>query len=263
MTRHPSHPKNLEDALALHAGGDLPLGEAARMEEHLAACPECRSLARELADELDADRRVLRALASEPVNEAALARVRAGVLRRIEAADRGDRTVLAAWKPWLAAALAATLVLGVLGTGLWLRRPAGDDGAPVRQAVRTVPPGPEPGRAAPRGAHGSPPAVEPLESAPSLPSPLAPKSGIEEAGRGEPGRQRSGRREGAPSLDRTATDPPRRAALDDPGSAAAQPGEPSEPMVIQVVSDDPEVVYYWLVEPEESEHAALPSRSQP
>ena len=41
--------------------------------------------------------------------------------------------------------------------------------------------------------------------------------------------------------------PVRRAAV------TAAPEAPTESMVIQVVSDDPDIVFYWLVEPQETE----------
>jgi hypothetical protein len=49
-------------------------------------------------------------------------------------------------------------------------------------------------------------------------------------------------------------DPPEQRA-----ELAPAPEEPTESMVIKVVSDDPNVVYYWLVEPEETEDEAVTS----
>jgi hypothetical protein len=37
------------------------------------------------------------------------------------------------------------------------------------------------------------------------------------------------------------------------------PEAATESIVIQIVSDDPDIVFYWLVEPEESEDEAVSS----
>lgn len=241
MTRHP---KDLEAALALRAGGDLPAAETARLEAHLAHCPECRGVARELAGDLAEDRRALQDLGAVPVEEAALARVRVGVLHAIEGETRSRRAPRPSGTPWLTAALAAVLVLAALGAGLWLRTPTGEEPAPAERTARWNPGAPARGDAEADRLAGAPPAVEPLERAPALPPAETAPGETAPAERGEPG--------GAASRDPARAEPtPRRAA------------PPSEPMRIQVVSDDPEIVYYWLVEPEESDHDTLPSRSQP
>lgn len=237
MTRHP---KDLEAALALRAGGDLPAAETARLEAHLAHCTECRSVARDLAE----DRRALQDLGAAPVEEAALARVRAGVLHAIEGEARSRRASRPSGTPWLTAALAAVLVLAALGAGLWLRPPTGEEPAPADRTARWNPGAPGRGDAEADRVAGAATAVEPLERAPAVPPAETAPGETASAEAGEPG--------GAASPDPTRADPtPRRTA------------PPSEPMRIQVVSDDPEIVYYWLVEPEESEHDTLPSRSRP
>lgn len=241
MTRHPT---DLEAALALRAGGDLPAAEAARLEAHLAHCPECRSVAGELAGDLAEDRRALQDLGAAPVDEAALARVRAGVLHAIGGETRNRRASRTSGTPWLTAALAAVLVLAALGAGLWLRPQTGEEPAPAERTARWNPGAPGRGDADAERVTGAPTAVEPLERAPAVPPAETAPGEATPAEAGEPG--------GAGSRD------PARA---EPTSRRTTP--PSEPMRIQVVSDDPEIVYYWLVEPEESEHDTLPSRSRP
>jgi len=227
-----------ERELALWAGGDLPAAETARLEEHLAGCPECRAL----ADGLRESQAALAALAGEPIDPEALARVRRGVLRRLE--ERRPRPAAA---PWLLAA-AAALALAALALGLWLQgsrppepavvaaRPNGASEAPAERPERARPesadrevdsaprPGDEPGSriaaAAPEPSPG--PALPAPEMAPAPPSP----------------------------------DPPVQSA-----AVAPAPESPTESMVIQVVSDDPDIVFYWLVEPEETEDEALSRRS--
>ncbi len=261
------HPKDHD--LALWAGGDLAPEEAARVEAHLAACPGCRTL----AEGVQASRDGLAALGAEPVDPAALARIRDGVRRRLQDEDGGavgwaiarqgaggEHPSEGRWAqvhpsirgsarrprwPW---ALAAVLAVAALGAGLWYRGPS--TGAPEKVA-RSEPP--EPPEIAQEAAPSPPPDTR--EAAPASPS----GSSREETLR--PAQPASPAPEAVPQTTDRAAAPPE-PATEAPVRTAALPPEPEDPtesMVIQVVSDDPDIVYYWLVEPEETEDEAVPS----
>lgn len=240
-----------ERELALWAGGDLPAAEAERLEEHLAACPECRAL----ADGLRESQAALAALAGEPIDPEALARVRSGVLRRLE--ERRPRPALT---PWLLAA-AAALAVAALALGLWLQgsrppepvevaaRPEGASPSPAEGPEGTRPVPEDRGVDSARGRADERVAAAAPESSldPAVPAPGRPQE-TEESRRAS---RESAVPEPPPSLD----PPVQRAAV-----APAQES-PTESMVIQVVSDDPDIVFYWLVEPQETEDEALSRQS--
>jgi len=73
-----------EERIALHAGGDLPHGEAAGTEAHLQDCPSCR----EFAAEMGVHGAWMREVHRELPAAADFAAVRAGVLKRLERKQR-------------------------------------------------------------------------------------------------------------------------------------------------------------------------------
>jgi len=91
-----------ESDVALYVGGDLPEHDAERVEQHLADCAECRTLAEELCTELGA----LAELRDEPLEDAMVAQVRRGVMSRIE----GRRP----WRLYWGLALAAAVLVAVV-----------------------------------------------------------------------------------------------------------------------------------------------------
>lgn len=238
-----SHPN--ERDLALWAGGDLPAIEAARLSDHLEECPDCRALAERLRD----SRTAVEALAAEPLDETALARVRHGLRRRLaeeEARSARRRRQAVAW------ALAAALAAAALGLGIWYG--TGSSSEPERIASAERSELPEPDRRTVAAPAEPPAATSGRERRETRPAP-------EE----EPGREaRAATRE-----PRTSLPPPESRKPAAPGAPAPQnvpppdpleqraelasaPAGPAESMVIKVVSDDPDIVYYWLVEPTSS-----------
>ncbi len=224
------HPRR---GIALYVAGDLPERRAARLARHLAGCPDCRELARRLAE----DRLALGRLAGQPVEERSLRRVRAGVAARIGGLEtaRERRSPGAARR---LAALAAVLLLAALGLMIWSpprtpSRPGGQAaGPPLDRIASTAPSPPVPETAGPVAAQPPPSAGHPApEARRPAPAPApAPRPGTAVT----PAPSGAHRR------------PRRRAAAAPPAS------RPSEPLVIQVVSDHPDIVYYWLAEPEET-----------
>jgi anti-sigma factor RsiW len=103
---------------------ELPPERARAVEAHLAGCPACRAL---LARE-EAVAKLVRAIPRTPAPPALVRQVRAlGALR----------PGLAGWlgRPWVAAALAAVVVLAVLAP--WLRRPAERPADPVDALIQS------------------------------------------------------------------------------------------------------------------------------
>lgn len=257
-----------EEDLALLAGGDLPPEEAAPLEEHAERCPACRATLAGLRE----SRSGVALLAVEdlgparPDERAALERVRAGVLAgvaRIEgerpAGPLGDAGAAEeAQSRRFRWALAAVLLVALLGATLWLRsavapEPAGTP--PERFAQRPAPAEPRYGAAPPPGpSTADAPARPEAADRPALPD--LPD---------EPERpDRLARSPAVPEDEPIAADPPAvpsepiepndpyRSAPSDPSAQLAE-DRPAEPRItIRIVSDDPDIVFYWLVEPEEN-----------
>lgn len=216
-----------EPLIALHVEGDLTAAEVAEVERHLDGCAACRAF----AAEMEASQRALREHGPVTADPGVLAAVRASVLAEIE----HDRAAPA--RPWWEVstrqlALAASLVLVVGAALLLLRRdPLG----------RLEPlPGPAPEAPAPR-TRAEPPAVVAGAPAPE-PVPELPAEPVVTASaplvRAEPA---------SPAVESA---PPPPAA---PGPPLVRPAirtPDPEPMVIKLVSDDPDLVIYWLVDPE-------------
>ena len=94
-----------EKLIALDAGDDLAPAEAARVRAHLDACPDCRELARNIAQ----SRAALKALSEDAPDEDALAPWRRNLMAHIEAAPRRPAP---GWLwTWAAAAAMALLAL--------------------------------------------------------------------------------------------------------------------------------------------------------
>lgn len=125
-------------------------------------------------------------------------------------------------RPVWALALAAGLVLASIAAAVWLRGGDPDGGSPA------------------------PPPAERVAEAPTEPPPEPPD---------EPTAPRAEETPPTPEPQ----PPVRQAAADPPDPSAPATAGATESMVIQVVSDDPDIVFYWLVEPEEPEDETVPS----
>lgn len=248
-----------EEELALLAGGDLAPEEAARLERHVERCPVCRAslaglreslagLALLAADDLGPER---------PAERPALERVRAGVLAgaaRIEheraagpagEAERADGRRFR----W---ALAAVLLVALLGAAVWLR-----------SGVAPEPSGTPPERLAELPTPAAPP-----EELPPPPGPPTAEAPARSDAADRPDSPRSPARPDPPAepIDPLAepidpVDPtgPNGPAPSDPPARLAEE-RPAEPRItIRIVSDDPDIVFYWLVEPEENRDETVSS----
>lgn len=198
-----------EPLIALFVEGDLPPHEREGVETHLAACAGCRGFAADLA----ASQQALHELAQEEVDPGALAAVRHRVSAALPTRETRSRRV----RVFTLAAAAAVAVLAVL---LQWR----DRGAPAPPTPSVA----ERSMASPAGP-SAPPQV--------MPSPLAP---------------RLAQAPGVPS--RPAGTPPQRIPREVHEPAAARTAKAIErpsahsPLVIKLVTSDPDIVIYWLVE---------------
>lgn len=108
----PKSHENVQSLLPWYLTGRLEPREQALVERHLSVCPHCRA-------ELDAERRLLKALASLPAGDTAvqgLERLRPQLQARSSLKRRGGR----AWRPWRRVLAAVALVAGPLALlGLW------------------------------------------------------------------------------------------------------------------------------------------------
>lgn len=197
-----------DDDIALYVEGDLKPAEADAVRAHLASCASCLGL----HDSLVESQAVLKTLRDEAISPAALASVRSRVFAELSASR-----MLWPWHRWVYALAGAAFVL-IAGV-VWVSYFSGE--APPRIAV-SVPPAPVA-------------AVAEAEAT---------------AGAGD--------NEGAPLHVETVPRPaPRRhsartvrAVADSPTvpAPAAADAEPAKPMVVKLLTDDPNITIYWLIE---------------
>ncbi len=200
--------------IALEIGGDLGPRRSRKLGVHLSGCAACRGL----AGELRAQREDLLRLDREAVGSVTLGSVRHAVLanladrrqRFLEVPAGGRRLALAG------AVMAALLVVAVV---------LHQDGAPPQSIVaeRKVPP------AVPAAATGPIPALNTAESIEPSPE-VAPQTPPESV-------QIESTRLASADLPTARREP---LAL---ASASV------EPMTVKILTDDPEVVIYWIVDP--------------
>jgi hypothetical protein len=207
----------LERDIALWVGGELSGRRAAQIAVHVAGCDLCRGL----ADRLRADRILLTEVASAGPQETLVA-LREGVLDRVRSgvsAPRPQVRPLAVRVRW-ASAFAAAMVLLVVGSVVIVWRSAPPSGALTASAPR---PAPSP---------GVPPAPSVTGSAPVSPSGTA-------RGTAPPSVHETVRVTERPLLARSAVVRPQQGAKRE---------ATAEVLVIKLLTDDPNVVIYWLVD---------------
>ncbi len=209
----------LERGVALWVGGELSARRAAWIAAHVAGCERCRIL----AERLRADRALVFEAADTPADTAALAAMREHlvVLVRNEAllARRAGRLlpVRLRWATALAAALVVFAAAGVL-----VMRRAADTSRTLTAAA------PRPG------------------SSPNVPQATSLAAAVPPSGLGR------GRGKGPASTQDTVIragkgSPPARHAVAQ-SQRPAQREAPAEALVIKLLTDDPAVVIYWLVD---------------
>ncbi len=219
-----------QERAALFAGGDLPPAETSEVEAHLAGCPSCQAFASELRADLD----LLRAGHSGAVAPEHYVRLRARIMQRVDAESRRWSW----WKPVLAFAVVAALLFAFFWTKPALRPIA------ARRVPASAPRVPAPAHRfsdAPRfAARARPPhhrraAITPLrefEKAAALyaraGTPLGEGRAWEKANR-------------APQALETLVSAP-------VGTPAPAPATAAEPLVVKLLTNDPNVVIYWITD---------------
>jgi anti-sigma factor RsiW len=206
--------------LALYVEGDLEQDLAQQLEAHLAVCDECR----EFADTLRETQVTFRQVRNDIIETASLDRIRAKVLRQVRAIEerRGwiDRLGMLLWSGWSwRYSVLGCVALVVVSAVVWrLTRVAG----PIESQPRVV--------ASPKPEQ----AVRPEEAvsavAESRPAITKPRQVIA-AAPGEP------------------ADVAEAVPVPEPIPFEAVTEEQSKDNVVQLFTEDPNIVIYWLIDP--------------
>lgn len=203
--------------VALSVSGDVHADQARKLDTHLEDCASCRKLEQQLQGDLDD----VRALDAAGAEEMTLGSVRGAVMAQIDAKR------LTAWVFGLPgpATVAATLVVAGL---LAVLLPWGGDRGDVRLVESELP--------------EVPPAVEADQSTVEQPGP-------------EPEEESEPFVRELPAAEPVVHVPPTA------GAESIQPPAPlrmvaAEPMTIKILTDDPDVVIYWIVEAKGEEENA-------
>jgi anti-sigma factor RsiW len=205
-----SYPQN---DIALYVEGDLPPARARDIEGHLTSCSACR----ELLTDLRESQAVLKELRQDTVHPAALSSVRSRVLAEID----GTR-----WRPvwgrWVYA-LSGGLFLLMISVG-WLLNIGKPPATPVEDSLSS-------------NALPSADAVQPSVGTGTVPEPIA-KAVTEPKG----------------IQTRPVVKANRRVRLHEVAVKAQQPvnanisAEPPKQVVVKLMTDDPNIVIYWLLD---------------
>jgi hypothetical protein len=200
-----------ETDIALYVEGDVGPDKACEIQTHLSVCTECRDLVIELRE----SQAVLKTLKQDTVSATSLALVRSQVLAEIQA---GVKPV---WGRWVYA-LAGGVFVAVVAVGLMLemRKPQ------VEEIVKSAP--------------LPPPAAVPLTSK-TITEPTAnldhktrpSDRTMKRVNANVPLREGDGRRR-RQGVAHTEVPP--------------EPSEPAKPLVVKLLTDDPNIVIYWLID---------------
>ena len=210
-----------ENDVALYVEGDVPPAKAREIQAHLSACIRCRDLAVELQESQAA----LKSLRQDNVSGTSLALVRSQVLAEIQA---GVRPV---WGRWVYA-LAGAVFVGVLAVGwmLEMRRPR------VQEIVKSDPPPPQ--------------AAVPLTTVIIDANNDTNRQSV----RGSTANDISGREKANKAAKAKSNVPLRegdvRQRRHEVAHTEIQPeqSEPAKPLVVKLLTDDPNIVIYWLID---------------
>ncbi len=205
--------------IALYAGGDLDAAGARGVEKHIAGCASCR----DLAESLSADRPTLVQLDARATEDLDLDSIQSAVVAEIGTRRRAVRPFQTAPRMALAAAVALMMAVSaiVLFKDDWREAQIAEDSS--RGAVQVIEPTIEVPEGEPVVAVSSSPDASVVEIPAPRPEPF------DRVARAEPPAVRE---------------------------AVVSPSVPAEPMTIKILTDDPEVVIYWIVEAKGDEENA-------
>jgi hypothetical protein len=201
----------------LYVEGDSAASTAGQIEAHLLTCTSCRDLAVELRETQAA----LKSLRQDFVSPAALSSVRNQVLAEI-----GRRGAKPLWGRWVYAIAGAVFVaVMVITLATYGRKPA-PEVQPVAKTDSSFAPPME----------TTPPSDSVVYSSPSKtssrPVKRLPQHGVQKRGEVAPDR-----------AVHSST-----AEVETIAGADASPEKPSKQVVVKLLTDDPNVVIYWLVD---------------
>jgi len=213
-----------ENDVALYVEGDVPPAKAREIQAHWSACIRCRDLAVELQESQAA----LKSLRQDNVSGTSLALVRSQVLAEIQA---GVRPV---WGRWVYA-LAGAVFVGVLAVGwmLEMRRPQAQEivknatlpppvAVPLTRGTVTIDANNDTNRQSVRGS----------ETANGV-SERGKDNKATKANRNVPLREGDSRRR-PQGVAHTEIQP--------------EPPAPAKPLVVKLLTEDPNIVIYWLID---------------
>ena len=203
--------KYSETDIALYVEGDVVSAKACEIQAHLSVCTQCRDLVIELRE----SQAVLKTLRQESVSTTSLALVRSHVLAEIQA------RVKPVWGRWIYA-LTGAVFAAVIGVGwmLELRKPQ------VQEIVKSDPLPPPAAVPLTRGTIIEPNANTDSETRP-------PARTMERVNVNVPLREGDGRQK---RQEATHTEVP------------PEPSARAKPLVVKLLTDDPNVVIYWLID---------------
>jgi len=236
-----------EESIALYVAGDLDASRAKSVESHLESCTSCQRF----LNELRASQAMVKELATESLDPASFNVVRQRVMQEVNRRQaarpvwwRFLSPTVAQWRPVWAAALAVLVGLGFfLQWQVW-HKPAGSDKADNSAAVSA--------------------SAVPMESPGSHPPPGPSEKTEPQQPFGEPGISQFVKRLKSSAsqalLSPTEAQPETIAAESEPlveqgaNLAPEEPlptdivPEPPPPLMIKLVTDDPNIVIVWLVD---------------
>ena len=225
--------------LALYVEGDLQDSQCGPLDDHLRECGDCRNLAAELVE----SQALVKSLRRDAVPEAALSSLRRQVLPQIARIDnspnlglRVERALMSRFRPRYAmTAIAAILVVsGVVVSGIVWR--TGSESIPVAEVVQ---PAPE-AVSASVDIERRLPDPEPIETVVETPVQSRPLAGL--------ATEDSELADAAPTLLE-----PRPFPVSDPPAIDSANRGPTPPIVVKLVTDDPNVIIYWLIDSEQGD----------
>jgi hypothetical protein len=211
---------DFEKLIALEVEGDLPKQMAGGVAAHLRTCRQCQ----EFALDLETSQDLLKELGKEAPNEVTLQNIRRGILNRLP--TEPAPITFPAWPFALGAAAITILLLALALLGHRSRTPAPKvvaeretPAASTQVGGRTHIAGPAPSKAAPRGS----------ATTPAIMRAVAPRPAFHRISRGTKAAAKPGQSHRASEFSRE------------------RPQHP-EPLMVKLLTDNPNVVIYWLVD---------------
>jgi len=239
---------SFEEWIALYVEGDLNPSRARHVESHLESCGSCQRFLRDLK----ASQAIVKELAAESLDPASFDVVRERVMqevnRRQAARSAWWRFLLpsvAQWRPAWVAAMVVLVVLGFLFQWQLWRRPTGSARPDSTVGVSPAVPKENPGISSPNPSQKMTPSLEPRLEVATRQFAVHHKSPLRQELLLPAGDQSDAvTAEFEPPIEQGSNLEPEQPP------PADVPAEPPPPLVIKLVTDDPNIVIVWLVDQE-------------